>query len=104
MSKPTITIVRIPNVGKSTFFNRILSKRHAIVDSVEGITRDRIFGEIEWCGNNLKIIDTGGYIPKDLDVFNKEIREQVQSAMNESDLIVFMVDVCLMTLQRDNCF
>ena len=92
MSKPTITIVGIPNVGKSTFFNRILSKRHAIVDSVEGITRDRIFGEIEWCGNNLKIIDTGGYIPKDLDVFNKEIREQVQSAMNESDLIVFMVD------------
>ena len=92
MSKPIIAIVGIPNVGKSTFFNRILSKRHAIVDSVEGITRDRIFGEIEWCGTSLKIIDTGGYIPEDLDIFNKEIRQQVQSAMVESDLVVFMVD------------
>ena len=92
MVKPTIAIVGIPNVGKSTFFNRILSKRHAIVDSEEGITRDRIFGEIVWCGKTLKIIDTGGYIPEDLGVFNTEIRKQAQSAMNESDLVLFMVD------------
>ena len=66
MAKPLIAIVGRPNVGKSTFFNRVLSVRQAIVDAQEGITRDRIYGEMEWCAQPLKFIDTGGYIPEDL--------------------------------------
>ena len=62
MSTPRIAIIGRPNVGKSTFFNRMLNKRHAIVDQQEGITRDRIYGEMEWCGHNIKFIDTGGVI------------------------------------------
>ena len=65
MSTPTVAIIGRPNVGKSTFFNRVLRKRHAIVDPQEGITRDRIYGEMEWSGKNLKFIDTGGIIYKD---------------------------------------
>ena len=61
MSTPLIAIVGRPNVGKSTFFNRVLSQRQAIVDAIEGITRDRIYGEAEWCGHRLRFIDTGGF-------------------------------------------
>ena len=92
MVKPLIAIIGRPNVGKSTFFNRLLSHRQAIVDAQEGITRDRIYGEMEWCGHPLRFIDTGGYIPEDIDVFNAAVREQAQEAMDESDLILFMVD------------
>ena len=89
---PVIAIVGRPNVGKSTFFNRVLSQRQAIVDAQEGITRDRIYGEAEWCGHVLRFIDTGGFIPDDMDVFNAAVREQAQLAIDEADLIVFMVD------------
>ena len=92
MAKSIIAIVGRPNVGKSTFFNRLLSQRQAIVDSQEGITRDRIYGEMEWCAHPLKFIDTGGYIPEDFDIFNAAVREQAQIAMGESDLVLFMVD------------
>ena len=92
MAKSIIAIVGRPNVGKSTFFNRLLSKRQAIVDSQEGITRDRIYGDMEWCAHHLKFIDTGGYIPEDFDIFNAAVREQSQIAMGESDLVLFMVD------------
>ncbi len=92
MAKPIIAIVGRPNVGKSTFFNRLLSQRQSIVDSREGITRDRIYGDMEWCGHSLKFIDTGGYIPDDVDQFNSAVREQAQVAVNESDLVLFMVD------------
>ena len=92
MSIPLIAIVGRPNVGKSTFFNRVLSQRQAIVDAREGITRDRIYGETEWCAHALRFIDTGGYIPEDVDVFNAAVREQAQEAMAEADLILFMVD------------
>ena len=92
MAKPIISIVGRPNVGKSTFFNRLLSQRQSIVDSREGITRDRIYGDMEWCGHSLKFIDTGGYIPDDVDQFNSAVREQAQVAVNESDLVLFMVD------------
>ena len=92
MSKPLIAIVGRPNVGKSTFFNRVLSNRQSIVDAQEGITRDRIYGEMEWCAHPLKFIDTGGYIPEDFDIFNAAVREQAQEAMGESDLVLFMVD------------
>ena len=87
-----VTLVGRPNVGKSTFFNRVLSQRQAIVDAQEGITRDRIYGEAEWCGHVLRFIDTGGFIPDDMDVFNAAVREQAQLAIDEADLIVFMVD------------
>ena len=92
MSTPLIAIVGRPNVGKSTFFNRVLSQRQAIVDAIEGITRDRIYGETEWCGNRLRFIDTGGFIPEDTDVFNAAVRQQAQKAIEEADLILLMVD------------
>ena len=92
MAIPLIAIVGRPNVGKSTFFNRVLSQRQAIVDAREGITRDRIYGETEWAGHKLRFIDTGGYIPEDVDVFNAAVREQAQEAMSEADLVLFMVD------------
>ena len=92
MATPLIAIVGRPNVGKSTFFNRVLSQRQAIVDAQEGITRDRIYGEMEWCAHPLQFIDTGGYIPDDFDIFNAAVRKQAQEAMGESDLVLFMVD------------
>ena len=92
MSTPLIAIIGRPNVGKSTFFNRVLSQRQAIVDSTEGITRDRIYGETEWCGQDLRFIDTGGFIPEDTDVFNSAVREQAHLAIEEAKLIIFMVD------------
>ena len=93
MSTPLIAIVGRPNVGKSTFFNRVLSQRQAIVDAIEGITRDRIYGEAEWCGNRLRFIDTGGFIPEDKDIFNAAVRQQAQKAIEEADLILLTVDV-----------
>ena len=92
MSTPLIAIVGRPNVGKSTFFNRVLSHRQAIVDSTEGITRDRIYGEAEWCGQRLRFIDTGGFIPDDADIFNAAVREQAKLAISEADLILLMID------------
>ena len=92
MSIPRIAIIGRPNVGKSTFFNRMLSKRHAIVDPQEGITRDRIYGEMEWCGQDIKFIDTGGFIYDDKNEFNKSVRTQSNDAMKEADFVLFMVD------------
>ncbi len=92
MKIPLVAIVGRPNVGKSTFFNRVLSQRQSIVDSEEGITRDRIYAEMDWSGNLLKFIDTGGYIPEDIDVFNKAVREQAVEAIEEADLVLFLVD------------
>ncbi len=86
MSTPRIAIIGRPNVGKSTFFNRMLNKRYAIVDQQEGITRDRIYGEMEWCGRNIKFIDTGGFIYDDKDEFNKSVRTQSNDAMEEQIL------------------
>lgn len=89
----TVAIVGRPNVGKSTFFNRMLEERKAIVDDVSGVTRDRQYGVAEWNGKFFNVIDTGGFVPKSQDVFEKEIRKQVLIAMEEADAIVFMVDV-----------
>ncbi len=89
---PLIAIVGRPNVGKSTFFNRVLKTRRAIVDAQEGITRDRIYGTMDWVGHHLTFVDTGGYIPEDIDVFNAAVRKQAQLAIDEADLILFMVD------------
>ena len=88
----TVAIIGRPNVGKSTFFNRVLNQRKAIVHEKEGITRDRIYGEMVWTGHQLRFVDTGGFIPKDSDIFNREIRNQAKEAANEADFILFIVD------------
>jgi len=89
----TVAIVGRPNVGKSTFFNRLLEQRKAIVDDVSGVTRDRQYGVAEWVGKSFNVIDTGGFVPRSEDVFEREIRKQVVIALEEADAIVFMVDV-----------
>jgi len=88
-----VAIVGRPNVGKSTLFNRLIQSREAIVDSVSGVTRDRHYGKSDWNGKNFSVIDTGGYIVGSDDIFEGEIRKQVQLAIEESDIIVFVVDV-----------
>jgi GTPase len=82
-----------PNVGKSTFFNRLIQRREAIVDSVSGVTRDRNYGKSEWNGKEFSVIDTGGYIKGSDDIFEAEIRRQVELAIDEADAIIFVVDV-----------
>ncbi|WP_428224538.1 ribosome biogenesis GTPase Der [Flavobacterium sp.] len=88
-----VAIVGRPNVGKSTFFNRLIQRREAIVDSVAGVTRDRIYGKSEWNGKEFSVIDTGGYIKGSDDIFEGEIRKQVELAIDEADAIIFVVDV-----------
>lgn len=89
---PVVVIVGRPNVGKSTLFNRLVGKREAIVDSVSGVTRDRNYGEVEWAGKIFNLIDTGGFIPNSENVFEKAIAEQVNTAIQESDAIIFLLD------------
>src|ERR1700674_2156406 len=89
----TVAIVGRPNVGKSTFFNRMLEERKAIVDDTSGVTRDRQYGEADWNGKSFNVIDTGGFVPRSEDIFEREIRKQVLIALDEADAIVFMVDV-----------
>ncbi len=88
-----VAIVGRPNVGKSTFFNRLTESRQAIVDEVSGVTRDRHYGKVIWNGHEFSIIDTGGYITNSDDVFEEEIRKQVILAIDEADVVVFLVDV-----------
>ncbi len=88
-----VAIVGRPNVGKSTFFNRLIQRREAIVDSISGVTRDRNYGKSEWNGKEFSVIDTGGYIKGSDDVFEAEIRKQVELAIDEADAIIFLVDV-----------
>ncbi len=92
MPTSIVAIVGRPNVGKSTLFNRILGLRDAIVHDAPGVTRDRKYGEAEWAGKTFTIIDTGGYVPESEDVFELAIREQAQIAVEEADLILFVVD------------
>lgn len=89
----TLAITGRPNVGKSTFFNRLLEQRKAIVDDVSGVTRDRQYGVAEWAGKSFNVIDTGGFVSGSDDVFETEIRKQVHIAIEEANAIVFMVDV-----------
>lgn len=88
----TLAITGRPNVGKSTFFNRMLEQRKAIVDDISGVTRDRQYGVADWNGKNFNVIDTGGFVPHSDDVFETEIRKQVAIAIDEANAIVFMVD------------
>mgnify|MGYP000200454274 CR=1 FL=1 len=88
-----VAIVGRPNVGKSTLFNRLIQRREAIVDSVSGVTRDRHYGKSDWNGKEFSLIDTGGYVIGSDDIFEDEIRKQVELALDEADIIVFVVDV-----------
>ncbi len=88
----TIAIVGRPNVGKSTLFNRLIQSKEAIVESVSGVTRDRIYGKSDWNGYDFSVIDTGGYVYGSDDTFEDEIRKQVEFAIDEADAIVFVVD------------
>ncbi|HIP26208.1 MAG TPA: ribosome biogenesis GTPase Der [Flavobacteriaceae bacterium] len=88
-----VAIVGRPNVGKSTLFNRLIQKRQAIVDDTSGVTRDRHYGQSEWNGKPFSLIDTGGYVKGSSDIFEAEIRKQVQLAIEEADFILFVVDV-----------
>ncbi len=87
-----VAIVGRPNVGKSTFFNRLIERREAIVDPTAGTTRDRHYGKAEWAGHHFSVIDTGGYIQGSDDIFEEEIRKQVDLAIDEADVILFLVD------------
>ena len=88
-----VAIVGRPNVGKSTLFNRLTESRDAIVDEIAGVTRDRNYGKSEWNGKTFSVIDTGGYIFDKEDDFATEIRNQVQLAIEEASVILFLVDV-----------
>ncbi|MDC0341829.1 ribosome biogenesis GTPase Der [Flavobacteriaceae bacterium] len=88
-----VAIVGRPNVGKSTFFNRLIQRREAIVDAVSGVTRDRHYGKSDWNGKEFSLIDTGGYVVGSDDIFEAEIDKQVELAIDESDAIIFMVEV-----------
>jgi len=93
MSKPIVAIVGRPNVGKSTLFNKLIGERRSIVEDVPGVTRDRIYGEAEWCGRHMILIDTGGIEPKTNDIILRQMRTQAQIAIETADVIIFMCDV-----------
>ena len=97
-----VAIVGRPNVGKSTLFNRLTDSRKAIVDEVSGVTRDRQYGKAEWNGFEYTIIDTGGFITGSDDIFEEEIRKQVQIAIKEANIILFVVDVTIGIADLDN--
>ena len=87
-----VAIVGRPNVGKSTIFNRLTESRHAITDEVSGVTRDRHYGKAEWNGREFSVIDTGGYVQGSEDLFEVEIRKQVELVIEEANVILFLVD------------
>ena len=92
MVKKTLAILGRPNVGKSTLFNRLVGSRKSIVSPVEGVTRDRVYSSFDWVGHDFDIIDTGGFLPKEKDIMNRHIQAQARIAINEADLIIFLVD------------
>jgi GTP-binding protein len=100
-SKPLITILGKPNVGKSTLFNRMIGEKKSIVSPVEGVTRDRVYGSFDWVGKMYDIIDTGGFVLNENDVMNKNIKIQLNIAKEESDFIIFMVDGKIETTAND---
>jgi GTP-binding protein len=98
----TVAIVGRPNVGKSTLFNRLTGSRKAIVDDQSGVTRDRIYGESEWNGRTFQVVDTGGYVKSTDDIFEIEIKKQVEIAIKEAQVILFLLDVTTGITQLDD--
>jgi len=92
MQKPIVAIIGRPNVGKSTLFNRLIKKKVAVVDKTPGVTRDRNYSECSWAGKDFFLVDTGGFIPKTKDQLEKKVLAQVETAIYEADLILFLVD------------
>lgn len=92
MAAPLVVIVGRPNVGKSTLFNRLTQSKSAIVDDSSGVTRDRLYGEVDWNGRIFKLIDTGGYVPETEDLFEIAIRDQIYIAIQEADAVLFVTD------------
>ena len=92
MSKPLVAVVGRPNVGKSTFFNKVVGRRVSIVEDTPGVTRDRIYAEAEWQGVHFALIDTGGIEPDSTDIILSQMRAQAEIAMDTCDVILFMVD------------
>jgi len=88
----TVAIIGRPNTGKSTLFNRLVGKQQSIVSPVEGVTRDRVYGQVEWTGNTFNVIDTGGYLPDSDQVIEKSVRRQAEFAIDEADLLILLVD------------
>ena len=93
MAKPIVAIVGRPNVGKSTLFNKLIGERRSIVEDTPGVTRDRIYGESEWCGRKFILIDTGGIEPKTDSMILQKMRQQAQIAIDTADVIIFMCDI-----------
>ncbi len=93
MARPIVAIVGRPNVGKSTLFNKLIGERRSIVEDVPGVTRDRIYGETEWCGRKLTVIDTGGIEPRSDDIILSQMKVQAELAVESADVIIFMCDV-----------
>ena len=92
MALPVVAIIGRPNVGKSTFFNRIIKDRLAITDDQPGVTRDRLYRTMEWTGRFFVAVDTGGFLPRSHELFDQRVREQAEIAIQEADLVLFMVD------------
>lgn len=92
LSKPLVAIIGRPNVGKSTLFNRLIRERKSIVEDVPGVTRDRIYADTEWDGREFSLVDTGGFDPSDEEIYPSLIKNQIQIAIEESDLILFVLD------------
>lgn len=99
-----VAIVGRPNVGKSTLFNRLVGMRSAIVDDHSGVTRDRHYGSSDWNGHDFTVVDTGGYVEKAQDVFEEAIKKQVHMALNEADIVLFMVDAKTGITAEDDAF
>ena len=99
-----VAIVGRPNVGKSTLFNRLIEQRQSIMDNVSGVTRDRLYGQAQWTGKHFTVIDTGGYVVGSEDIFEGAIREQVELALDEADVILFMVDAVAGLSELDKDF
>ncbi|MBQ2500771.1 MAG: 50S ribosome-binding GTPase, partial [Clostridia bacterium] len=93
MSRPVVAIVGRPNVGKSTLFNKLVGKRLAIVDDTPGVTRDRIYGDCEWTGRSMLLVDTGGIEPYSDDIILSQMRRQAQLAIDSADVIVMLTDI-----------
>ena len=93
MARPVVAIVGRPNVGKSTLFNKLVGKRLSIVDNTPGVTRDRIYGNCEWLGHNMLLVDTGGIEPFSDDVILSQMRRQAELAITSADVIIFVTDI-----------